>query len=316
MTDVSSTHANAALPTTGAAKLIKSNNDAICQATENVTSSTKQVTTVRKISLTNGSTAKINNNTEKISTKTTTATTTVTTDTVNLTTETTNTSKIKMSTVGVKTAPTPTTQSPVTTQPNQAVDACSYNLNLTATSTTTTATTNTNQTNQLIAAKPALQTDRETVTPDTIAIITTHSSASASVSASTSPAPSPTISTGRYYSMPTGAPISPTINSSNPFLKTVYPKQQLREATAQDVDEVARLFEEKPEAFEKWLMERAPPEALARLHEFIESRKQPPKRASVTSDLFQQWMSSSSPIQVSGMICQFSKIGKNTYIHI
>lgn len=71
-----------------------------------------------------------------------------------------------------------------------------------------------------------------------------------------------------------------------------------REATQQDVDEVARLFEEKPEAFEKWLMERAPPEALARLHEFIDSRK-PPKRPSVTSDLFQQWMAA-SPVQVSG----------------
>ncbi|XP_067619163.1 cGMP-specific 3',5'-cyclic phosphodiesterase isoform X4 [Eurosta solidaginis] len=68
-----------------------------------------------------------------------------------------------------------------------------------------------------------------------------------------------------------------------------------REATQQEVDEVARLFEEKPEAFEKWLMERAPPEALARLHEFIDSRK-PPKRPSVTSDLFQQWMAA-SPVQ-------------------
>ncbi|XP_030573302.1 cGMP-specific 3',5'-cyclic phosphodiesterase isoform X1 [Drosophila novamexicana] len=62
-------------------------------------------------------------------------------------------------------------------------------------------------------------------------------------------------------------------------------------SSKQDVDEVARLFEEKPEAFEKWLTERAPPEALSRLHEFIESRK-PHKRPSVTSDLFQQWMAS------------------------
>ncbi|XP_068157489.1 cGMP-specific 3',5'-cyclic phosphodiesterase isoform X2 [Drosophila tropicalis] len=67
-------------------------------------------------------------------------------------------------------------------------------------------------------------------------------------------------------------------------------------ASQQDVDEVARLFEEKPEAFEKWLTERAPPEALSRLHEFIESRK-PPKRPSVTSDLFQQWMASSPTVQ-------------------
>ncbi|XP_023167365.2 cGMP-specific 3',5'-cyclic phosphodiesterase [Drosophila hydei] len=69
-------------------------------------------------------------------------------------------------------------------------------------------------------------------------------------------------------------------------------------ATQQDVDEVARLFEEKPEAFEKWLTERAPPEALSRLHEFIESRK-PHKRPSVTSDLFQQWMASPTVQQKS-----------------
>lgn len=69
-------------------------------------------------------------------------------------------------------------------------------------------------------------------------------------------------------------------------------------SSKQDVDEVARLFEEKPEAFEKWLTERAPPEALSRLHEFIESRK-PHKRPSVTSDLFQQWMASPVVQQVS-----------------
>ncbi|XP_030375868.1 cGMP-specific 3',5'-cyclic phosphodiesterase [Scaptodrosophila lebanonensis] len=73
-------------------------------------------------------------------------------------------------------------------------------------------------------------------------------------------------------------------------------KASTPKSTQQDVDEVARLFEEKPEAFEKWLTERAPPEALCRLHEFIESRK-PPKRPSVTSDLFQQWMASSPIVQ-------------------
>ncbi|XP_032305795.1 cGMP-specific 3',5'-cyclic phosphodiesterase isoform X2 [Drosophila ananassae] len=69
-------------------------------------------------------------------------------------------------------------------------------------------------------------------------------------------------------------------------------------ASQHDVDEVARLFEEKPEAFEKWLTERAPPEALGRLQEFIESRK-PLKRPSVTSDLFQQWMAASPTVQQS-----------------
>ncbi|XP_011182613.2 cGMP-specific 3',5'-cyclic phosphodiesterase isoform X1 [Zeugodacus cucurbitae] len=90
---------------------------------------------------------------------------------------------------------------------------------------------------------------------------------------------------------------SPTANATTTAAATCSNggKVTRREATQQEVDEVARLFEEKPEAFEKWLMERAPPEALARLHEFIESRK-PPKRPSVTSDLFQQWMAA-SPVQ-------------------
>lgn len=280
MTDVSTAQTNAALPTTSAAKSIENNNETNCHATaDTTTSSTKQVTTGRTISLANGSTPKINN-TEKI------PTTKRNTDVENLAIETTtNASKIKMSTISVKSPPTPTTQSPATT-PNQTLSACSYNPNLTATSPST-SPANANQTNQL-SAKPALQADGEIITPDTIAIITTHTSASASAS----PSPSPTISTG-------------TTTCTSPCLKTLTSRQQLREATAQDVDEVARLFEEKPEAFEKWLMERAPPEALARLHEFIESRKQPPKRPSVTSDLFQQWMSSSSPIQVSGEICNF-----------
>ncbi|KAH8328735.1 hypothetical protein KR067_001822, partial [Drosophila pandora] len=52
-------------------------------------------------------------------------------------------------------------------------------------------------------------------------------------------------------------------------------------------------------AFEKWLTERAPPEALGRLQEFIESRK-PLKRPSVTSDLFQQWMAASPTVQQVG----------------
>ncbi|XP_054730274.1 cGMP-specific 3',5'-cyclic phosphodiesterase [Anastrepha obliqua] len=92
---------------------------------------------------------------------------------------------------------------------------------------------------------------------------------------------------------------SPTVNSTATTAATAAAaacnnggKVARREATQQEVDEVARLFEEKPEAFEKWLMERAPPEALARLHEFIDSRK-PPKRPSVTSDIFQQWMAAS-----------------------
>ncbi|KAH8310282.1 hypothetical protein KR044_000444 [Drosophila immigrans] len=81
-------------------------------------------------------------------------------------------------------------------------------------------------------------------------------------------------------------------SSSSPNASTAAKCSSVKSSTQQDVDEVARLFEEKPEAFEKWLTERAPPEALSRLHEFIESHKTHNKRPSVTSDLFQQWMAS------------------------
>lgn len=96
-----------------------------------------------------------------------------------------------------------------------------------------------------------------------------------------------------------------TTNTSSPTssVKQLPTQENVRKAsvTSQDVDEVSKLFEEKPEAFERWLTERAPSEALNRLHLYIESRKNP-KRASVTSDLFQQWMST-SPSQVR--YCKF-----------
>ncbi|KAH8267291.1 hypothetical protein KR018_004747 [Drosophila ironensis] len=103
---------------------------------------------------------------------------------------------------------------------------------------------------------------------------------------------------------PAGAAVPPQSSSQTASIQTQTGGQQERMSGAkpspstmqQDVDEVARLFEEKPEAFEKWLTERAPPEALGRLQEFIESRK-PLKRPSVTSDLFQQWMASSPTVQ-------------------
>ncbi|XP_037943442.1 cGMP-specific 3',5'-cyclic phosphodiesterase-like [Teleopsis dalmanni] len=97
--------------------------------------------------------------------------------------------------------------------------------------------------------------------------------------------------------------LSSPVSCASPSLHHIGGKSSMkatvsgREASQQDVEEVARLFDEKPEAFEKWLTERAPPEALSRLHEFIESRKLP-KRPSVTSDLFQQWMAA-SPMHVS-----------------
>lgn len=263
MTDVSTTQTNAL---TGAKS--QKNNNETCHTITDTNLQQQQ-----KISLTNGSTTKINNK-QISSTKTTTAETEKILQTI-------TTVATTMSTVGVK-SPTPTTQSPATT-PSQTL--VSYDANTSACSTT--LITSVNQTNQVIN-KPALQTDKISISPEAIVTTTPLSSAS-----------SPTRTTCGSSSNMVGSntttlnsPISCTSPSSKGCAK------HGREATAQDVDEVARLFEEKPEAFEKWLMERAPPEALARLHEFIESRKQPLKRPSVTSDLFQQWMSA-SPIQVS-----------------
>ncbi|KAM7359224.1 phosphodiesterase 6 [Cochliomyia hominivorax] len=284
MTDVSTTQSNAL---TGA-KSLKNNNE-IRHSIADTNSLTEEITTTSTISLTNGSTIKINNKQYKptaIITKneeyiTETATTTQT-----------PTTTAAMSTVGVK-SPTSTTQSPATT-PSQTL--VSYDTSTSACSTTLISSSSSslaNQTNQIITKPPALQSDKVSITPETITLPTTTSS--------------PTLNTCDSSINMVGN--ATTLNSSNscssPSLKVM--GKQTREASAQDVEEVARLFEEKPEAFEKWLMERAPPEALARLHEFIESRKQPLKRPSVTSDLFQQWMSS-SPIQRNRSLSSVSSV--------
>lgn len=265
MTDVSSPETNALT----SAESIKVNNEKCHSVLETAT-------TLATLSLTNGS----------IAITTTTATAIKIKPTItkiqqqNLATQTAATAITnKMSTVGIK-SPTPTTQSPATT-PSQTL--VSYDAN-TSVCSTTLITTPTNQTNKLII-KPALQTDKVSNLPETVVTVSSSS-------------PTPTITSCSSSSNLVGntTALSSPISCSSPLMKSV--ANQSREASQHDVDEVARLFEEKPEAFEKWLMERAPPEALARLHEFIESRKQPLKRPSVTSDLFHQWMSA-SPIQVS-----------------
>ncbi|XP_037912457.1 cGMP-specific 3',5'-cyclic phosphodiesterase isoform X3 [Hermetia illucens] len=77
-----------------------------------------------------------------------------------------------------------------------------------------------------------------------------------------------------------------------------------------DVDEVARLYEQKPGAFERWLKERASPDTVARIHLLIEGQRSPrnTKRASVTSDLFQQWLAS-SPVKKCRSPTSRSSIG-------
>lgn len=72
-------------------------------------------------------------------------------------------------------------------------------------------------------------------------------------------------------------------------------------ATQEEFDEISRLFETRSPLIEKWLREKASSDTLARIHSITESTRQSPrspKRASVTSDLFQQWLQN-SPIKVS-----------------
>lgn len=71
--------------------------------------------------------------------------------------------------------------------------------------------------------------------------------------------------------------------------------------TLEDFDEISRLFETRSPLIEKWLREKASADTVARIHSITESTRQSPrspKRASVTSDLFQQWLQN-SPIKVS-----------------
>lgn len=183
-----------------------------------------------------------------------------------------------MSTVGIRSPTPPTTQSPATT-PNQTLPFCNVGNDVMS------VMPPTNETDQ-VTTRPASQTYQDSISSEV-------SSTTSTVTASTaSPIAAAVCSTT----------LSGAVNSLS--LTNRSAEKHQRQATSEDVDEVARLFEEKPEAFEKWLMERAPHEAVSRLHEFIESRKQPLKRPSVTSDLFQQWMSS-SPLQVSGKLHSF-----------
>lgn len=72
--------------------------------------------------------------------------------------------------------------------------------------------------------------------------------------------------------------------------------------TDDDYDEIAKLFETKSSAIEKWLRERASQDVVAKVHAATECARAPRspnlRTSSVTSDLFQQWLAS-SPVQVS-----------------
>lgn len=79
-----------------------------------------------------------------------------------------------------------------------------------------------------------------------------------------------------------------------------------------NIEDIGRIFETQGEAIEKWLREKAPPELVTRLHHITDELRTGPeigsnaavaaamfasqKRASVTSELFSQWMSTSPKV--------------------
>lgn len=67
----------------------------------------------------------------------------------------------------------------------------------------------------------------------------------------------------------------------------------------EEYDEVKRFFDKKLQIIERWLRDRATPDIQSKLHDATDIIPKSPKlrTSSVTSDLFQQWLSS-SPVQV------------------
>lgn len=66
-----------------------------------------------------------------------------------------------------------------------------------------------------------------------------------------------------------------------------------------EFEEIKQLFDSKLSLVEKWLREEAPKSITSKIREATEDPQKNPKirNASVTSELFQQWLAS-SPVQV------------------
>ena len=75
--------------------------------------------------------------------------------------------------------------------------------------------------------------------------------------------------------------------------------------TPEELDEVGAFFDEHSAAIERWFRERAPADVICKLQSItgvggadqLSKSPRSPHRASVTSDLFQQWLAS-SPVKV------------------
>uniref|UniRef100_A0A182W0I8 Uncharacterized protein n=1 Tax=Anopheles minimus TaxID=112268 RepID=A0A182W0I8_9DIPT len=87
---------------------------------------------------------------------------------------------------------------------------------------------------------------------------------------------------------------SPTHHHLSPSHRSIPPDSL---CSLEELDEVGAFFEEHSAAIERWFRERAPNDVISKLQSITagDTSKSPksPHRASVTSDLFQQWLASS-----------------------
>lgn len=65
----------------------------------------------------------------------------------------------------------------------------------------------------------------------------------------------------------------------------------------EDFDEIRHMFDTKMPLIERWLRDHAPQDVVQRLHDTTVNHSTKLRTASVTSELFQQWLAS-SPVQV------------------
>lgn len=100
--------------------------------------------------------------------------------------------------------------------------------------------------------------------------------------------------------------LSPNNSQRSSMSQSQSPTHHLQPSgcSPEELDEVGTFFDEHAAAIERWFRERAPPEVIAKLQsitgggDVCKSTPRSPHRASVTSDLFQQWLAS-SPVKVS-----------------
>lgn len=80
-------------------------------------------------------------------------------------------------------------------------------------------------------------------------------------------------------------------------------------STSEELQKVNDFFEANASAIERWLKEKASDDVINRLNSITRGKnenKEQPHRSSVTSELYQQWLSSSMKVsEVEGIIDSF-----------